>query len=77
MVQTIRILLVGIFENRQFHVAIGQINSLSPFWRWTRLPKAKNFLVEASQSLGVVRADRYVPNLRHVTASPLRIFWIL
>ena len=66
MVQAIAVLLVRVFQDGQLHVAVGQINGLSSFWRWTRLPETKNFRVEASQLLGVVRADSYVPDLRHV-----------
>jgi hypothetical protein len=70
MVQAIAILLVRVFQDGQLHVAVGQVNGLSSFWRWTRLPEAKNFLVEARKLLGVVRADRYVPDLRHVGVLP-------
>jgi hypothetical protein len=74
MVEAIRILLVRVFQDGELHVAIGQINGLSTFWCWTRLPKAKNFLVEASEPLGVLRADRYVPDLRHVRVLLVKIF---
>ena len=66
VVQAIAVLLVCVFQDGQLHVAVGQINGLSSFWRWTRLPETKNFLVETGQLLGVVRADRYVTDLCHV-----------
>ena len=58
MVQAIAVLLVRVLQDGQLHRAIRQINGLSSFWRWTRLPETENFFVKASQFLGVVRADR-------------------
>jgi len=66
MVQAIAILLVRVLQDSQLHRAIRQVNGLSSFWRWTRLPETKNFFVKARQFLGVIRADRLMPDLSHM-----------